>query len=238
MSNDSDSGGDGFMLMFVTLSLILLAFFILLNSLSVKDEEKSRKAIGSLLGTFGILPGGVGAEKTRITTRKGKDVIGLKDLATVFSQVSTEIEKLISQLSLDSDQLSMEVDEASGEVKIVMADELMFASGGATISPRVFSLLDKLAITAKKAGGEVQVFGHTDHVSVRSSKDSSNWELSLERGTSVARYLEAAGPFASGRVVAGGASHYQPRATGRTAADLAKNRRVEIFVKIEQETQK
>ena len=40
----------GFDVMFVSLGLILLAFFIALNAMAVIDEKKKRDALGSLMG--------------------------------------------------------------------------------------------------------------------------------------------------------------------------------------------
>jgi len=64
-----DDGADIGMVMTVSLFLILLTFFILLNSIAVIDEHRSRVAIGSLIGAFGGLPGGLSPLKT------GNDII-------------------------------------------------------------------------------------------------------------------------------------------------------------------
>ena len=58
-----DDGADIGIVMTVSLFLILLTFFILLNSIAVLDEHRSRVAIGSLIGAFGGLPGGLSPMK-------------------------------------------------------------------------------------------------------------------------------------------------------------------------------
>jgi chemotaxis protein MotB len=62
--NIDDDGADIGMVMTVSLFLILLTFFILLNSIAVIDEHRSRMAIGSLIGAFGGLPGGLSPLET------------------------------------------------------------------------------------------------------------------------------------------------------------------------------
>ena len=52
------SAEDAFAVMFTSLNLILLSFFILLNSIAVVDNNRQRRALGSLRGSFGILLGG------------------------------------------------------------------------------------------------------------------------------------------------------------------------------------
>ncbi|MBW2623578.1 MAG: hypothetical protein JRD68_11790, partial [Deltaproteobacteria bacterium] len=49
------------LMMFTSLMIILLAFFIMLSSMAVLDERREQKVLGSLVGTFGILPSGLSA---------------------------------------------------------------------------------------------------------------------------------------------------------------------------------
>ena len=54
-----ESGADIGVVMTCSLFLIILTFFILLNSIAVIDDRKPRLAIGSLIGSFGTLTGGL-----------------------------------------------------------------------------------------------------------------------------------------------------------------------------------
>ena len=45
-------------IMFASLAILMLAFFILLNALSTIDTKRRIKVLGSLQGTFGIFSGG------------------------------------------------------------------------------------------------------------------------------------------------------------------------------------
>ncbi|MFB6359078.1 MAG: flagellar motor protein MotB, partial [Thiohalorhabdaceae bacterium] len=49
---------DGSRVMFVSLFMILLAFFILLNSIATIQEQRKKEALESLGGAFGQLPAG------------------------------------------------------------------------------------------------------------------------------------------------------------------------------------
>ena len=61
---DENKAADVGLVMTVSLFLILLTFFILLNSIAILDERKVRVAIGSLIGAFGSLPGGLSPMKS------------------------------------------------------------------------------------------------------------------------------------------------------------------------------
>jgi hypothetical protein len=45
-------------MLYCSLFLILLTFFVVLASMSIVDSKRQRLAIGSILGSFGVLPGG------------------------------------------------------------------------------------------------------------------------------------------------------------------------------------
>jgi chemotaxis protein MotB len=220
---------DTFMMMFVTLSLILLAFFILLNSMAVVDNKKKRLALGSLLGSFGIMPGGESADSSREQSMKKASIISGDGMYKMFKEVKKEIEVILSNEEETEGGLTATFDEKTGEIKIVLAERLLFPPGEAVVSIRLFSLLDKTASIAVRTGGKVIVTGHTDNRS--GSRTASNWRLSMDRGIIVARHLEAMGPLAKGQIIASGASHYVPIDDNATEEGRAANRRVEIQIR-------
>ena len=228
--SEPEAEKDTFMMMFVTLSLILLAFFILLNSMAVMDNQKKRMALGSLLGSFGIMPGGDSADNSKKQAMKKASLISSDGMYKMFKEVKKEIEVILSnEEEKEKGGLSATFDEKTGEIKIVLAERLLFPPGEAVVSIRLFSLLDKTADIAMKTGGKVIVTGHTDNRS--GSRTASNWRLSMDRGIIVARHLEAIGPLEKGQIIGAGASHYQPIRENDTEEGRAANRRVEIQIR-------
>ena len=55
------------LMLFTSLMIILLAFFIMLSSMAVVDERRQIVAMGSILGAFGILPGGLSPAQSTTT---------------------------------------------------------------------------------------------------------------------------------------------------------------------------
>ncbi|MDJ0761613.1 MAG: OmpA family protein [Myxococcota bacterium] len=224
-----DGGGDGFMMMFVTLSLILLAFFILLNSMAVIDSNRKRVALGSLLGSFGLLPGASSTDSSRDVKMNAEGIIGGEGTLEVFDEAKKEVSRLQAMPDVSEGDAKISLNETTGEINVILADRLLFHAGAAVISVMLFPLLEKIAEIAKRSGGEVKVTGHTDDRPLRGKQ--SNWQLSIERGTIVARHLESIGPLAFGKIYVSGASHYQPRTSNDTEEGRAKNRRVEVLIK-------
>ncbi|MGZ4250500.1 MAG: OmpA family protein [Solirubrobacteraceae bacterium] len=117
-----------------------------------------------------------------------------------------------------------------GLVVRVLTDQLLFASGQATLQPAGFPLLNEVAqLLNVDTSHPITVEGHTDNVPISSSKYPSNWELSTDRATTVVRYLIAKGVNRE-RLGAVGYADLHPIASNATGAGRAKNRRVEIVL--------
>jgi len=117
-----------------------------------------------------------------------------------------------------------------GLVVRVLTDQLLFASGQATLQPAGFPLLNEVAqLLNVDKSHPITVEGHTDNVPISSSQYPSNWELSTDRATTVVRYLIAKGVNRE-RLGAVGYADLHPLASNATAAGRAKNRRVEIVL--------
>jgi chemotaxis protein MotB len=117
-----------------------------------------------------------------------------------------------------------------GLVVRVLTDQLLFASGQATLQPVGFPLLNEVAqLLNVDKSHPITVEGHTDNVPISSSQYPSNWELSTDRATTVVRYLITKGVNRE-RLGAVGYADLHPLASDATAAGRAKNRRVEIVL--------
>ena len=223
---DDGGGGDSFRLMFVTLSMILLAFFILLNSMATLNDIKKRIALGSLLGSFGLLPGSSSVDQDKKVMKTQSDILSSGAGFTIFKKVKHVLKEMLAGNTNEPPQIFATFDEKTGEVKIVVADEMLFAPGASVISPRMFHLLGEIARMSALYKGYIQVIGHTDP----RGGQRDNWHLSLERGMVVARHLESAGNFPKGRVSALGHSFYSPVDVLDAQDKNMVNRRVEIIV--------
>jgi chemotaxis protein MotB len=120
--------------------------------------------------------------------------------------------------------------EARGLVIRVLTDDLLFASGQATLNVRSTSLLDEISQLLNLAGEHrVNVEGNTDDVPIHSTIYPSNWELSTARASTVVRFLSEHGVSPS-RLTATGYADQHPIASDATPAGRARNRRVEIVL--------
>jgi chemotaxis protein MotB len=121
--------------------------------------------------------------------------------------------------------------EARGLVIRVLTDDLLFASGQATLEARADGLLSEIAsLLNVDQTHPISVEGNTDNVPIHSALFPSNWELSTARASTVVRFLIAHGVGAN-RLTASGNAEQRPYDSNATAAGRARNRRVEIVMR-------
>ena len=120
--------------------------------------------------------------------------------------------------------------EARGLVIKVLTDDLLFASGQATLEGRASGLLDEIAqLLNVDQTHPISVEGNTDNVPIHSAEFPSNWELSTARASTVVRFL-IAHQVSPNRLTATGNAEQRPEDSNATAAGRARNRRVEIVM--------
>ncbi|WP_028105124.1 DotU family type VI secretion system protein [Pseudoduganella violaceinigra] len=128
------------------------------------------------------------------------------------------------------------VRDEQGRSVVTMRGDGLFAPGSATVSANYMDVLDRIAAALKAVPGSVVVDGYTDDQAIRTTRFPSNWHLSQERASVVARLLEekSAG---QGRFTAEGHADASPIAPNNTPAGRARNRRVEIVLTPKQDAQ-
>ncbi|HTA12227.1 MAG TPA: flagellar motor protein MotB [Solirubrobacteraceae bacterium] len=149
--------------------------------------------------------------------------------AAEFQQIKRELDAYAASHGFaKSVQTSI---EARGLVIRVLTDDLLFASGQATLEGRATGLLGEIAqLLNVDETHPISVEGNTDNVPIHSSLYPSNWELSTARASTVVRFLISHG-VAANRLTASGNAEQRPVDSNATAAGRARNRRVEIVMR-------
>lgn len=129
-------------------------------------------------------------------------------------------------------QNGLSVDIKDGKVYVRLTDKLLFPSASIVIDDKGKAALAELAKVLNKENDlNIAVEGHTDDqrvINLGQIKD--NWDLSVLRATSVARFLTTEQRVDPKRVTATGKSQFYPVAMGTTPEDRSQNRRIEIIL--------
>lgn len=229
MARNSDPDPDRenlerWLLTYADLITLLLAFFIILYSMSKIDKDKYREVSGAFrsilhgTGPLSLPPGSRFADDDA-----GNSDFKLGDLGVLRYEIETRLEKLgltnNIMATLDRRGLVIRVSEST-----------FFDFGSADLRPEATDILHLIAGFLLRIPNHIRIEGHTDNVPIKTSKYPSNWELSVNRATVCVRYLIIKYGFPPERISALGYGEYRPIASNETPESRVKNRRVDIIV--------
>ena len=204
-------------IMTVSLFIILLAFFILLNTIAVIDDQKKLAVLDSLLGSFGVLTGGISVVKG-----SGGNM-ALPDMAQTsshvdFSDLMVGNEDVIKLITVKTDH--------RGTVLSIPAD-LLFQKKTSRMKPEGLKILDGLHGTLLKNEFPVEIIGHTDNRPPQTG--GSNRELSSIRSLRILQHILNRGSIKPDRITAFGWGQYRPAVSNKTRETREHNRRMDIL---------
>ena len=209
-------GGDlnpiGWMVTYSDVVTLLLLFFIVSISTSNLGPWESRELQAGLMRVF------------------------LKeDTAVGFLDISQEIDQSLSEV------VEASVYKESQEVEVEFSNLALFRTGSATLRPRAYDILDRIADLILRQEYRdfylIQVEGHTDDRPISNSQFASNWELSAMRAVSIVKYFEQRGLDKSQLRAIGFADSFPKAETLNTEAEIVpaqrfRNRRVNIKISV------
>jgi chemotaxis protein MotB len=204
-----EEGGEDWLVTYADAITLLMAFFVLLYTVSEPNQHKFETKMGGVFEQFS-------GEKTAMP---------LQDLREQVSTLISETGEATEAKTTDSG-ISFEFKSAK-----------MFAPGSAQILESGIALLDRVAQMVTFMGYDdyrVEVQGHTDDIPINTVQFPSNWELSAARAAAV-RFLVSRGVEPE-RLVAVGYGDTRPKAPNRDEAgqpipeNQSQNRRVEIEI--------
>lgn len=147
--------------------------------------------------------------------------------------VSYKLKRNLDQDVFDnnsSQDISIDIDETV--VMINISDKMLFKSGSSRISKEADDLLRRIAtVVNSEPAVEVMVEGHTDSRTVKpGSYLKDNWDLSVQRATSIVRELQNTYNVDPSKLIASGRSSYVPLVPNNSKESMAQNRRTRILI--------
>jgi len=212
---------DRWLLTYADLITLLLAFFVVMYSMSRIDNKKFGQ-VSDALNT--ILKGGTSV--LRYQQEQPKDGHGLLNLGNL-RMVQQKIDDKFRQLGRP-DVLQTELTERGLVVHIL--ESTLFDQGSAELKSRALEVLDLVAQELVGRPNHIRIEGHTDDAPIRTAIYPSNWELSSARATAVVRYFTENHTILSDHISALGYGEYRPVAPNNSIENRASNRRVDVVI--------
>lgn len=129
---------------------------------------------------------------------------------------------------IDAGKLTVKI--VDGRMVVVLATDVLFASGSATLSKDgKAAILQVASLLASIPKRSFQVEGHTDNVPIATAQYPSNWELASARAINVVKAMIEGGMPAA-RISAASFGESKPSVPNDTPVQRAANRRIEIII--------
>lgn len=210
------------LLTYADLITLLLAFFIVMYSMSRIDAKKFGKMTQAL---HGILTGGPSVRQIPdlSTLNTGHGLMKTGDLKMLQSKIHTDVEQLGRK-----GEISTELNERGLVIHIM--ESAMFDEARADLKARAVAILDLVAADVRNMPNHLRVEGHTDDRPINTALFPSNWELSTARATSVVRYLIDQHAYPADKISAVGYASFRPYVPNNSVENRALNRRVDVVI--------
>ncbi len=216
---------------------LLLAFFILLFSMSVIDVERFEKILSavqiSFVGHAAILDSAMeveegtddlSAEQVNIDPQQWEIVERWEEMR----EAKYEVQAFLAEAGLE-EEVELRLEERG--IVMDLPETLLFHQAQAVLKEEAWPVLGKIAQLLRESPGTVLVEGHTCNIPmVTVERFPTNWELSSARAVKVVRYLEEEAGLDPGRLVAMGYGEHAPIAGNETEEGRERNRRVTIVM--------
>jgi chemotaxis protein MotB len=216
---------DRWLLSYADLLTLLLAFFVVMYSVSKVDAERLAKVSSGLDVAFNSSNNSPGPLSSSLPDSLPGVLPTEGAVELVTSEPPVPVEQVLAKFLPDSFDVSA---ESADWFEISIGSSLLFGVGSATLRGNnpVIDILPVLRL----ASGDIVVEGHTDNQPIATQQYPSNWELSAARAAAVVRILEGQG-LAASRLAALGLGASRPMASNERAVGRTQNRRVIIKIR-------
>lgn len=216
---------------FITLLMVLFVILYSMGQVDVKKYQKladSMRTAFTLGGPSQVVDGQINQAGGTSEDGTAKPIVvpGIPEGPTQSEEVAGQLTSMLSSQNLGS---SVSVQTNIEGVLISLSERLIFREGQAELPAEAYPVLDTIAEMLRPIDNKVRLTGHTNNLPSSNPLYPTNWELSLGRALSVARYLMNAG-ITPDRFVISGSGEYDPLFPNDTPQHLELNARVEIII--------
>jgi chemotaxis protein MotB len=216
---------------FITLLMVL---FVVLYSMGQVNIEKYKQLAESMRTAFTI--GGdaqiidkqINEAGGTVEDGTSKPIVipGIPEGPTQSEEVAGQLTEMLSLQNLGN-QVSVQTNIEG--VLISLSEHLVFKNDQTDLPPETLQVLGTIVEMLRPINNKVRLVGHTNNTVPTNPLYPTNWELSLVRATSVAKYLINSG-IAPERLIISGQGEYAPVFPNDTEQHKEMNARVEIII--------
>ena len=220
--DDHSSGQERWIVSYADFMTLLMAFFVVMYSISSVSEKKYKVLSDTLSGAFNHSDN---TELLSVVEDTGQ-VDLVESLPNITHLISQQLDERFQ--SLVNDKL-VSVTQNEKWLQIELQSTILFDVGGAVLNKSAEKIIGEISSIMSKYLNVIRVEGFTDNTPIKNSLYTSNWELSTARATAVVRLMESQGVDPR-RLAAVGYGEHQPVASNNTIEGRSKNRRIVLMI--------
>jgi chemotaxis protein MotB len=214
----SETGNEVWFLTLSDLLMLLMICFVLLFGLTLNQKNTVAATPSIAAPQASITPVESTPQPIQLTPAEPSP----QDAAALLEA------DLLAILENNKSQQGITIERRSNYVVLTFPEQIIFDSGQAQLKPTISPLLEKVAVFIQSHTGlSLEIQGHTDDRPIHNKRYPSNWELSADRATQVAKALMNLG-IQPEIISTKGFGEYHPLYPNDNEQSRLKNRRVEL----------
>ena len=209
---------------FCSLSIILVAFFVMLCSMATPVQGKMVAISKSFRSALNIFKGGLLFEEGESV------VIPSPDMGTQEEEkIAAPIYKFLRGKMLE-DKVSIKSNDRF--VNVSMLNTVLFKENSFELTRQSKKNISELAKILKDVPMPIRIEGHTDNTVIDPLDSTLNFKISAMRAVKVLKHLQNEGDIPSERLSAVGYGPNRPFVSNDTEEDRKRNERVDIIISL------
>lgn len=212
----AETGNEIWLLTFSDLLMLLLIFFVLLFGLILHRQNQA--VAPPPLPANPVMP--AASAETQPSPLEAIPAFSPTEAASSLES------DLVGILGNNQAEQGVTVERRSHSIVVTFPKRIMFDSGLSQLKPSVQPLLEKVTVfILNHPEVSIEIHGHTDDRPIRNQRYPSNWELSADRASQVAKALVQRGVHPQ-RLSIKGFGEYRPLYANDGDLNRLKNRRL------------
>jgi len=216
---------------FITLLMVLFVILYSMGQVSVEKYKRladSMRTAFTLGGAEQVIDSQINQSGGTVEDGSSKPIVipGIPEGPSQSEEVAGQLTQMLSSQNLGNE---VSVQTNIEGVLISLSERLIFKESETELPAESLQVLDTIVGMLRPIDNKIRLIGHTNNTPSTNPNYPTNWELSLARATSVAKYLMNAG-IAPERLIIAGQGEYAPVFPNDTEEHKALNARVEIVI--------
>jgi chemotaxis protein MotB len=216
------------MVLFTSMVLIILTFFIMLTAKANFDETKYGMVVDSVYETFGILTGGVsaiGADSGLVMDRPSIGDPGAR--VAVRDPEMARIRAILAPELLDD---GARIVHNKGQRIISLSSDILFNRDSSILSDSARETLLAFCRVMRGSMVPIAIEGHTDNQPPSTEGAGDNWDVSMSRALAVMELFTAEGELSPDNLAVYAYAGEKPIVANNSPKNRAKNNRVDLVL--------